>query len=164
MATFGGRTEMMCFAIATIVAQALAAGQEPALPVVVVEDAQEIRRAVGFKVDDAFVPTQNEADAPRQDLSRYLAAERAREKNDDRQLRLRRIGMAADRYLWHCGGYMKEGQKYLFCTFVRYEPSSLSRLRQKHFPVIYDGGISVCRCYFNVKLGRIVRLDWNGEV
>jgi len=155
---------MNCFGVAVIVLQAVAAfGQGAALPVVIVDDSKEIRHAVGFKVDDVFTPTQDEAEAPRRDLARYIDVERSREKDDNRQSRLRRIGMSANRYLWHCGGYVKDGQKSLFCSFVRHEPSDLPRLRQKHFPVIYDGGISVCRCYFNVKLGRIVRLEWNGE-
>ncbi|HEY4184393.1 MAG TPA: hypothetical protein VGP07_04955 [Polyangia bacterium] len=29
---------------------------------------------------------------------------------------------------------------------------------------IVDGRGLVCRCYFNVALGRIVRLEWNREV
>lgn len=132
-------------------------------PVVVVEDARAVRDAVGFQVDATFTPTQDEAEAPRRDLARYIETERRREKRGERADGLRRIGLASDRYLWHCGGYVKEGQKYQVCSFVRYEPGELPRLREKHFPMIKDGGISVCHCYFNMRLGRIIRLEWNGE-
>jgi hypothetical protein len=142
----------------------LAAGESGSqYPVIVIDDPTEIRKAVGFRVDGAFTPTQRGAEAPRQNLPRYLAMERERENGNIRHEHLLRIGQSIDRYFWHCGGYVKDGQKYLFCSFVRYQPSDLPRLRRKVFPVIHDGGTSVCRCHFSIKLGRIVRLAWNGE-
>ena len=155
-----------------VVLQALAAGQQDSPhPVVVVDDAREARHAIGVRVDGIFTPSRDEAEAPRQDLARYLEAERRLAKDhakdqardNDRQARLRQIGLALDQYFWHCAGYTKDRQRYLFCSFVRYSPSDLPRLRQKTFPVINDGGISVCRCHFSMKLGQIVRLEWNGE-
>ena len=133
-------------------------------PVVVVDEPAAIRAAVGFEVDGTYIATAAEAEAPRQDLVRYLEAERRRERSATRQFQMRRIEVARDRYLWHCGGYLKDGQKYLFCSFVRYEPSALPQLRQKAFPVIFDGGVSVCRCYYSRKIGRIIRVEWNAEV
>jgi hypothetical protein len=143
--------------------QGLVASDRPLpLPVVVVDDAQEVRRMVGLGVDGTFIPSQDEAEAPRRDLKRYLETERRRAKTHDRQ-RLRRIELVMEQYFWHCGGYVKDGNNFLFCSFVRFQPGDLPRLRQKAFPGIKDGGISVCRCHFNQKLGRIVRLDWNVE-
>jgi hypothetical protein len=148
-----------------VVLQALAAGQQGSPhPVVVVDDPREARHAIGERVDGIFTPSQDEAEAPRRDLARYLEAERRQAKGDnDRQDRLRRIGIAMDQYFWHCAGYSKDRQRYLFCSFVRFSPSDLSRLRQNRFPVIADGGISVCHCHFSMKRGQIVRLEWNGE-
>ena len=131
-------------------------------PVVIVDDPQEVRRVVG-RVEGIFTPSQIEAESPRRDLKRYLEAERRREKSVDTRRDLRRIGLLQDRYFWHCAGYIKGGQKELFCSFVRQEMIEMSRLRRKTFPTIYDGGISVCWCYFSLKLGRIIRLEWNGE-
>ena len=136
---------------------------ESPYPVVVVDDPQEVRHAVGFPVDGTFTPSQEEAEAPRRDLPRYLEAEGLHGKSKERRDSLRRIGLAQAQYLWHCGGYKKDGQKNLFCSLVRGEMSEQSFLRRKTFPVIKDGGISVCRCHFNMKSGRIVRLEWNGE-
>jgi hypothetical protein len=129
--------------------------------VVVVDDPQEVRNAVGFQVDGTFTPSQEEAEAPRRDLPRYLESEGQHEKSKERQEDLRRIGLGQGQYFWHCAGYKKRGQKNLFCSLVRREPSEI--LRRKTFPVIKDGGISVCHCHFNIKSGRIVRLEWNGE-
>ena len=133
----------------------------PPYPVIVVDNPQEVRRAVDVRVDGTFTPSQQEAEAPRRDLARYLEAESRGEKSKDRQDRLHQIGLVQDKYVWHCGGYKKGRQKYLFCTFVWREPGE--RLLQKTFPVIKDGGISVCYCHFSMKRGRIVRLEWNGE-
>jgi hypothetical protein len=133
-------------------------------PVVIVDDAAAIRRAVGGHVDAVFTPTRDEAEAPRKDLARYLAAERKREKDGYRRTQLHQIETNIDRYFWHCGGYVKDKQKYLYCSFVLIgRPSDLASLRQKHFPAIDDGGTSVCNCTFSLKSGHIVRLDWNGE-
>ena len=55
---------------------------------------------------------------------------------------MRRIGLAMEQYFWHCGGYVKDGGKFLVCSLVRYEPRDLERLRQKSFPGIKDGGTS----------------------
>ena len=141
----------------------LLALQQPE-PVVIIDNADSVRHAVGFKVDAVFTPTRDEAEAPRKDLARYLEAERRREKDAYRTSQLRQIQLSSDRYFWHCGGYVKDKQKYQYCSFVRvHQPSDLERLRQKQFPVIADGGTSVCRCFFSLKSGHIVRVEWNGE-
>jgi hypothetical protein len=132
--------------------------------VVIVDDAAAIRRAVGGRVDAVFTPTRDEAEAPRKDLARYLQAERKREKDGYRRTQLHQIEAAIDRYFWHCGGYVRDKQKYLYCSFVLIDqPSELASLRRKQFPDIDDGGTSVCNCSFSLKTGHIVRLEWNGE-
>ena len=139
-------------------------GTPPPEPVVIVEDAAAIRRAVGGKVEAIFTPTRDEAEAPRKDLARYLTAERKREKDGYQRDQLHQIEVVIHRYFWHCGGYVKDKQKYLYCSFVLVDhPSELAFLRQKHFPEIYDGGTSVCNCTFSLKSGQIVRIAWNGE-
>jgi hypothetical protein len=148
-------------AIIVVLQGATATQSESRYPVIVVDDPQEVRNAVGFQVDGTFTPSQEEAEAPSRDLARYLESEGKHEKSKERRDDLRRIGLVQGQYLWHCGGYKKHGQKNLFCSFVRRDPSE--RLRRRTFPVIKDGGIAVCRCYFNIESGRIVRLDWNGE-
>lgn len=136
----------------------------PPEPVVIIDNAEAVRHAVGFKVDAVFTPTRDEAEAPRKDLARYLEAEQRREKDAYRKSQLRRIQSAGERYFWHCGGYVKDKQKELYCSFVRVgQPQDLEWLRKKEFPMIEDGGTSVCRCYFSLKSGHIVRLEWNGE-
>jgi hypothetical protein len=71
---------------------------------------------------------------------------------------------AIRRVVWHCGGYVKDKQKHLYCSFVLIDqPSELASLRRKQFPDIDDGGTSVCNCSFSLKTGHIVRLEWNGE-
>jgi hypothetical protein len=144
-----------------LVLQATAAHPGPPYLVVVVDDPKEVRRAIDIRVDGTFTPTQEEAEAPRRDLARYLESESHREKSKERQESLRRISRAQHQYLWHCAGYKKAGQKNLFCSFVRREPSEL--FLRKAFPAIKDGGTSVCRCHFSLKSGRIARLEWNGE-
>jgi hypothetical protein len=135
-------------------------GAPPARPVIIVEDGKEVRHVVGFPVDATFTPSQEEAEAPRRDLPRYLEAERAREKDRYRRDQLRQIDERRARYVWHCGGYTKAKERFLYCTFVSVFPESAQR---KTFPAIDDGGTSVCNLTFRVKTGRIVRLDWNGE-
>ena len=145
-----------------LVLQAVTMAQPgPPYPVVVIDDSEEVRSAIGIRVKGTFTPTQAEAEAPRRDLARHLESESHREKSKERQESLRRIRLGQERYVWHCGGYKKGGQKYLFCTFVRREPDE--RLLRKKFPVIKDGGISACSCHFDMKRGQISRLDWNGE-
>jgi hypothetical protein len=141
-------------------APAGAAGGAAARPVVIVEDGREIRRAVGFAVEGTFTPSQEEAEAPRRDLARHLESELAREKDRYRRAQLGRISAARDRYLWHCGGYTKNKERYLFCTFVLGWPEKATR---KEFPEIADGGTSVCRCTYRLKAGKIAELEWNGE-
>jgi hypothetical protein len=132
----------------------------PERPVVIVEDGKQVRHVVGFPVDGTFAPSQDEAEAPRRDLPRYLEAERAREKDRYRRQQLRQIGEQRSRYVWHCGGYTKAKERYLYCTFVSDWPESAQR---KEFPDIDDGGTSVCNLTFRLKTGKIVRIDWNGE-
>jgi hypothetical protein len=139
---------------------ALAGGAPAPRPVVIVDDAREIRRAVGGAIDGTFTPSQDEAEAPRRELPTYLAAERAREKDRYRREQLHRIEEARDRYVWHCGGYKKGAERYLYCSFVLGWPEKADR---KEFPEIEDGGTSVCRCTYRVKTGKIVKLEWNGE-
>jgi hypothetical protein len=135
-------------------------GAAPARPVVIVEDGYEVRRVVGSLVDGTFTPTQKEAEAPRRTLPRYLQAETAREKDRDRRDHLRQINGNLARYVWHCGGYTKAKERYLYCTFVSDWPESAAR---KEFPAIDDGGTSVCNLTYRLKTGKIVRIDWNGE-
>src|SRR6516162_7976422 len=93
--------------------QALAAlPSRPPYPVVVVDDPREVREAVGIRVDGTFTPGQEEAEAPRRDLARYLDSESRGEKSKERQERLHRISLLRDQYIWHCGGYKKGRQKY----------------------------------------------------
>jgi hypothetical protein len=129
-------------------------------PVVIVEDALEIRRVVGAPIDRAFTPTQAEAEAPRRELPHHLVVERAHEKGRDRRERLQKIYENRARYVWHCGGYEKDDERFLYCTFVSI---GLEIVERKTFPVIDDGGIGVCNLTFRLKTGKIVRLDWNGE-
>lgn len=142
----------------------LVLAQQHPEPVVIIDNAESVRHAVGFKVDAIFTPTRDEAEAPRKDLARYLEAELRREKDAYRKTQLRRIQSIGERYFWHCGGYVKDKQKYLYCSFVLIgRPQDLEWLRKKEFPVIDDGGTSVCRCHFSLKSGQIARLEWNGE-
>lgn len=135
-------------------------GAAPERPVVIVEDGLEVRRAVGVLVDTTFTPSQEEAEAPRRDLHRYLTAERAREKDRYRREQLHTIDVTRAKYVWHCGGYTKDEERYLYCSFVSVWPESAQR---KEFPSIDDGGISVCNLTFRLKTRKIIRLDWNGE-
>jgi hypothetical protein len=135
-------------------------GAADARPVVIVEDGKQVRHAVGFPVDGTFTPSPEEAEAPRRDLPRYLEAERAREKDSYRRKQLGEIDEKRARYVWHCGGYTKAKERYLYCTFVSVFPESADR---KTFPVIEDGGTSVCNLTFRLKTGKIARLEWNGE-
>ena len=111
-------------------------------------------------VDGTFTPDWEEAEAPRRDLSRYLEEARARKKDRYSREKLGRIEEARDRYVWHCGGYTKAKERFLFCTFVSGWPEAANR---KEFPGIKDGGTSVCRCTFRIKTGKIETLEWNGE-
>jgi hypothetical protein len=129
-------------------------------PVVIVEDGKQVRHAVGFRVDGTFTPTQDEAEAPRRELPSYLQAARAKEKDRYRREQLHQVEEKSARYVWHCGGYTKAKERYLYCSFVSVWPESAQR---KEFPSIDDGGTSVCNLTFRLKTGKIVRLDWNGE-
>src|SRR5436190_314283 len=86
------------------------------LPVVIVVDPAEIEHISGVQVQSTFALTAAEAKLPRQALPRYLEDEVRREKSKDRRSHLRKIATNADRYVWHCGGYVRGGEKYQFCT------------------------------------------------
>ena len=145
---------------AVLVATPADGGAAPVRPVVIVDDAKKVRHAVGVPVDGTFTPTQEEAEAPRRELPSYLQAETAREKDRHRREQLRQIEEQRARYVWHCGGYKKAKERYLYCTFVSDWSESAAR---KAFPDIDDGGTSVCNLTFRLKTRKIVRLDSNGE-
>jgi hypothetical protein len=147
--------------LGAVLAAAPADGGAPAThPVVIVEDSKQVRHVVGFPVEGTFTPTQEEAEAPRRELPRYLQAERARENDWYRRDYLRQINENLAKYAWHCGGYKKAKERYLYCSFVSIFPESAER---KEFPNIDDGGASVCNLTFRLKTGKIVRWDCNGE-
>ena len=150
----------VCAALLCTVPAGAGGGAAAPRPVVIVDDGREVRRAVGFAVDGTFTPDWEEAEAPRRDLSRYLEEARARKKDRYSREKLGRIEEARDRYVWHCGGYTKAKERFLFCTFVSGWPEAANR---KEFPGIKDGGTSVCRCTFRIKTGKIETLEWNGE-
>lgn len=116
------------FSILAFTQSGVAQPHTPPEPVVIVDDAAAIRRAVGGRVETVFTPTRDEAEAPRKDLPRYLAAERKREKDGYRRTQLHQIEAAIDRYFWHCGGYVKGKQRYLYCSFVRKEDKKLDTI------------------------------------
>jgi len=151
---------VLSVALLAAVLVAAPGGAAPPRPVVIVEDARQIRRVVGPAADGTFTPSQEEAEAPRRELPRYLQAESAREKDRTRRKQLQQIEEQRARYVWHCGGYTKAKERYLYCTFVSIFPESAAR---KEFPDIDDGGTSVCNLTFRLKTGKIVRIDWNGE-
>jgi hypothetical protein len=151
-------------ALALVASVLAAAGQRPATPVVIVEDPRQISAVLGFKPDSTFTPSPEEAEGPRRDLARYVDAERSREKkNPYRKEALGRIRKAVDRYVWYCGGYTQKGERLLFCTFVLGTLAGGPQPGPKAFPVIDDGGTSVCYCHYDLKAGKIVKLFWNGE-
>jgi hypothetical protein len=154
----------MISALALILFQAATGVGQPAPPpVVIVDDAQQIRAWAGPGVDSTFTPGPVEAEAPRRDLARYIDAElRTEKKNKYRKEQLGQIRRTADRYHWYCGGYTRKKEKFLFCSFVRQAPPDTAQAR-KSFPEINDGGASVCRCHYDLRAGKIVRLEWNGE-
>jgi hypothetical protein len=131
-------------------------------PVTVVEDDQEIRRAVGTKVDGTFILGAREAEAPREVLARYLDKELRYEKSTARVRTLRRVLASRFGYFWHCGGYTRPGGRYSFCTMVQGGIPG-SNLRTKRFPEIFDGGTYVCRCHYSFRLDAIFWLECNGE-
>jgi hypothetical protein len=128
-------------------------------PVIIVEDAEQLRRLVGPAAEGTFTPSQDEAEAPRLELPRYLQTERAREKNRYRREQLHQIDEKRARYVWHCGGYTKGKERYLYCTFVT--PGWPEIAQRKEFPGIKDGGTSVCNLTFRLatKTIRAARLE-----
>jgi hypothetical protein len=130
-------------------------------PVTVVEDEQEIRRAVGTKVDGTFILESREAEAPREVLARYLDRRLRYEKSTARVRILRRVLANRFGYFWHCGGYTRAGSRYSFCSMV--QGGILDDNRMKRFPMVFDGGPSVCRCHYSFRLDAIFWLECNGE-
>jgi hypothetical protein len=153
---------MFAFAIA-VVLNAVATAAAAPTPVVIVDNPREIRAMVGAGADGTFTPSPEEAEGPRRDLVRFVDARLQREKNKYGREQLNRIRKQADRYFWYCGGYTQKGHKSLFCTFVLSPPPGQAGPGPKAFPVIKDGGTSVCRCHYDVESRKVVRLDWNGE-
>jgi hypothetical protein len=132
-------------------------------PVAIVDDKQELRRGLeanGVKFDDVFVATAEDGEAARHALRPYLESAVARERDQDRKTQLRGILEQLAGYDWHCGGFVRRGQRSLFCAFDR---GILIREPGKFFPTIADGGIGVCRCLFRLRQRRIEHLEWNDE-
>jgi hypothetical protein len=122
-------------------------------PVSIVDDRVELRRGLkanGVRFDEAA----------RHALRPHLEAAIAHERHPDRKAALRGILAHIAVYDWHCGGFIRRGQRSLFCSFDR---GIVMRSPGKFFPEIADGGIGVCRCVFHLRDRRIEKLEWNND-
>jgi hypothetical protein len=130
-------------------------------PVSIVDESNELRRGLkfnGVKFDDVFVATAEDGEAARHALRPYLTAAIGHERDADRKAELAGILERLGEYDWHCGGFIRRGQRSLFCAF---DMGIITRSPGKFFPRIADGGIGVCRCIFRLRDRRIQSLQWN---
>jgi hypothetical protein len=146
----------------SVVGIAAAAGRFE--PVIVVSDAKEVASRLhseGVPFDGTFTASLEDARRARRDLSRFVRLQ-MKSADSRRAEQLRQILLKERAYVWHCGGFERQGSRFLHCSFVRYHDGD-SHLRQPRFPVIFDGGTDVGRCQFSLTAGRLVRIEWNGE-
>ncbi len=131
--------------------------------VAIVDDRTDLQRklkANGVKFDDLFVATAADGEAARRALGPHLTFAIAHEREPYRKSQLAGILEQIAGYDWHCGGFVRHGQRSLFCTFDR---GAVTRERAKFPQEGKDGGISWCQCLFRLREQQIEDLEWHGE-
>jgi hypothetical protein len=141
-------------ALAAIASKADTPGKFPV--VVVIHDLKYLRQVLG---DGAFVANEKDCYDARADLPRFMSARLKQAKRDPEAYRWREVLANVPVYIWHCGGVVTGGKKYIHATFSRYEKG----LEQELFPDVDDGGTDFCEGRYDLQLRQLVRATCNSD-
>jgi hypothetical protein len=158
--TSSGRPVISLLALGTFCIIATASASEKVDPVVVIHDKQYLEQVLkDFRDGEVFVANRSDAYAARVDLDRYVWASMKAAKSRSESLRWRQVRLKRPVYVWHCGGYTKQGSKFLYCTFSRFEKGR----EVERFPEVFDGGTDYCRGQYSLKARRLVHVECNTD-
>ena len=142
--------------VAAIAPQAAARSKVPT--VIVIQDLNYLKKALG---DGAFVPTKKDCYDARADVPRFVWWKMKNARRDRETYRWRQILIKEPIYIWHCGGMDVDGQKYVQCSFSRYQKGY--GFEQERFPEVSDGGTDYCEARYDLQIHRLVRLTCNPD-
>lgn len=136
-------------------------------PPLVVHNKEELASkltGLQFKVESTFDPTPSEAELPSKELQAYLRKQIYQSKDIYTKERFAEIIRKAPRYDWFVAGFNSGGRKYLYCYFTDLfaEPPYEYPSSNQSFPLIKDGGTSVCYAIFDLTSRQFILLRSNG--
>lgn len=135
-------------------------------PLVIRNKEALVSRVAGlhFKIESTFDPTPTEAIEPSKNLLAYLQKQIQQSKSKYAKDRFSEIIKKIPGYDWFVAGFSSGGRKYLYCYFTDLfsGPSFDYPESDQSFPLIKDGGRSVCFAIFDLTSGQFVLLRSNG--
>ncbi len=115
----------------------------------------------GIRFEGLFTATLAQAESARGALPAHVKGELTRTSDVDRRDDLRAILAKAKLHDWNCGGFRHQGERFLFCSFVRRSGAGPGG---PGFATAHGGGLFIVyHCRFRLRDRRISALDWDAE-